>query len=157
MKRTSLNTALIVLFLCFHGFKSYSQVNPVTFYFSSKEKSPDKYEIYISATIEEPWHIYAQVQPQGSINIPTLIKFKKNPLITFDGKVKEVGTREYFNEKSTNISSWLYHNKVSFIQTIRLKGRVNTNVTGSVTFQVCNEKECLRPTTLPFDIAIVNK
>lgn len=157
MKSSFLGTVLPVLFFCLLNIKSLSQESPATFHFTSKKIATNQYEIHISAKIRQPWHIYAQVQPKGSINIPTLIKFKNNPLIIFDGKVKEVGTKEYFNEKSLNISSWLYHNNVEFIQIIHLKVKTNTNIIGSITFQVCNEKVCLQPTTLPFNIVILNK
>lgn len=157
MKKNILNTIVPILFFCLFSFKAFSQSSPVTFNFISKISADNQYEIHISAKIQQPWHIYAQLQPKGSINIPTIIKFNKNPLVNFEGEIKEVGLKESVTEKSLNSSSWLYHNSVDFIQIMYLKKNVNTNITGSITFQVCNEKECLRPATIPFNLKLVHK
>ena len=69
----------------------------------------------------------------------------------------ESGVKQFSYEKSTNVAAYFYDNSVDFIQVVYLKAKVKTNVSGFVTFQVCNENKCLPPRTIPFIIAIVNK
>ena len=106
------------------------------------------------ASIERPWHIFSIDQPKKTIIIPTSIKFNKNPLISLEGKIKEIGNKEFVIEKITNVSYWQYGEKVDFVQSIQLKADVITNISGTVSFQVCNERTCLPTTTLPFMIEL---
>jgi thiol:disulfide interchange protein DsbD len=68
--------------------------NPVSWSFNSKKISENVYEIQMTATIDQGWHLYSQQQPDDAIAQPTSFSFNKNPLISLDGKVKEVGKLE---------------------------------------------------------------
>src|SRR5688572_23281112 len=58
--------------------------------FTSKKLADKTYEVRISAKINGDWHLYAQnVGVEGPV--PTTFTFTKNPLLTLDGKVKEIG------------------------------------------------------------------
>jgi hypothetical protein len=69
---------------------SFSQENPVNWSYEAKKKTADTYEVVITATVANPWHIYSQSTPAGG-PIPTKISFKANPLITKNGATKESG------------------------------------------------------------------
>jgi len=143
-----------ILVLSLFSISLIAQIKPVTFKFTSVKLSDSKYEIHMLATIQTPWHIYSRIQPKGAINIPTVIKFKSNPIIDFDGEIKEDGNKETVHNKDLNISSCLYNDQVDFIKKVQLKAKVVTSVKGTITFQVCNDQQCLRPTTISFDIPI---
>ena len=74
------------------------------------------YEIHITATIQTTWHLYSQTQPSDAVVMPTEIKFKKNPLVILDGKVKEVGIMEAYHDKQLKISANQYAGKVDFVK-----------------------------------------
>jgi hypothetical protein len=154
MKKESLTIGLLISLFSLLWITTYSQIKPVKFTFTASEIANKKYDIHLLASIEKPWHIFALDQPKKSIVIPTSIKFNKNPLISLEGKIKEIGTKEYVYEKITNISYWQYGDKIDFIQSIQLKADVNTNISGTVSFQVCNEMTCLPTTILPFVIEV---
>jgi thiol:disulfide interchange protein DsbD len=40
------------------------------------------------------------------------------------------------------------------VQLIKLKGSVKTNIAGKVEFMVCDDKQCLPPTTVDFKVAV---
>jgi thiol:disulfide interchange protein DsbD len=144
----TLSTVLIV------GFASAQALNPVSWNFSSKKIGDNVYEIQMVATIQQGWHLYSQTQPKDAIAEPTSFAFNKNPLLQFDGKVKEVGNLEKFKDKELDISANQYSNKVTFIQRVKLTGKAKTNVTGKLTFQTCNDEKCLPAKTINLSIAL---
>jgi len=94
------------------------------------------------------------MQPADAINQPTEIVFKKNPLLTLDGKTKEVGKMLLFKDEKLKISANQYANSVDFVQVVKLKANVKTNVVGSVEFQTCDDKKCLPPKKIDFTVAL---
>lgn len=129
-------------------------LNPVSWSFSSKKISDNVYELHVIATIQQGWHVYSQNQPEDAIAQPTSFAFNKNPLLQFDGNVKEIGKLEKFKDKELDISANQYSNKVTFIQRVKLRGKAKTNVTGKLTYQTCNDEKCLPPKTINLSIAL---
>jgi len=128
--------------------------NPVQWEYSSKKIADKTYEVHLTATMQPNWHLYSQNQPEDAINQPTEILFTKNPLVSFDGKVKEVGKMQLFKDTKLKISANQYANKVDFVQVVKLKANVKTNLVGSVEFQTCDDKKCLPPKKIDFTVAL---
>ena len=127
--------------------------SPVDWTFSAKKITATTYEIYLTANLEPGWHVYSQSTPDGG-PIPTTISFSKNPLVLLNGKVKEVGKLEQRFEELFGVDVKQFSDKVSFVQTIQLKGKVKTSISGNVEFMTCNDQECMPPTTQKFSIAL---
>ena len=127
--------------------------SPVDWTFSTKKINATTYEIYLTANLEPGWHVYSQSTPDGG-PIPTTISFSKNPLVLLNGKVKEVGKLEQRFEELFGVDVKQFSDKVSFVQTIQLKGKVKTLLNGNVEFMTCNDQECMPPTTQKFSIAL---
>lgn len=108
----------------------------------------------MTATIQNNWHLYSQTQPDDAINMPTEIIFNKNPLAIFDGKTKEVGKVQLYRDEKLKISANQYSGKVDFVQVVKLKANVKTNVVGSVEYQTCDDKKCLPPKKVDFTVAL---
>lgn len=143
---------LAALFFAF-GSIAFAQ-NPVSWSFTSKKVSDQVYEVIMIASIQPGWHLYSQHQPEDAIAQPTSFKFNNNPLLNFDGKVKEVGKLEKYRDEKLDVSANQYSNKVQFVQTVKLKGKAKTAVTGKLEFQTCDDEKCLPPKTIPFTIAL---
>jgi thiol:disulfide interchange protein DsbD len=126
----------------------------VSWSFNSKKISEKTYEVHLTANIQSGWHLYSQDQPSDAVALPTNVTINNNPLLKIDGKVKEVGSMEKFQDKNLGISAHQYSNKVDFVQVVKIKSNAKTNVSGSVEFQTCNDKKCLPPKTVNFDIAL---
>ncbi len=131
-----------------------AQLNPVTWSFSAVKVSDKMYEVHMKATIQPGWHLYSQNQPKDAIAIPTAFTFNPNPLVSRDGKVKELGKMEVMNDKELGVSANQYSLTVDFVQKVKLKSGVKTNLTGNVEYQTCDDKKCLPPKTVNFSIAI---
>lgn len=133
---------------------SGGQPNPVSWTFSAKKINADTYEVHMTATIQNGWHLYSQNQPEDAVAIPTTFTLAKNPLLIWNGKIKEIGKLEKFFDKELNISANQYSRKVDFVQIVKRKGNVKTKLSGSVEYQTCDDKKCLPPKTVHFTIAL---
>ena len=89
-------------------------------------------------------------------NQPHLL-LQQIPLISFDGKVKEIGKMEKSYDKNFNSVLKYYAKKVDFVQKIKVKTAIATAVKGTVTFMVCNDRQCLPPRDVPFTINVGGK
>lgn len=147
----------ITLLLTFVGFSLLATAqapNPVQWTYTAKKIADKTYEVHLTANIQNTWHLYSQTQPEDAINQPTEIIFKKNPLLTLNGKTKEVGKMLLFKDEKLKISANQYANSVDFVQVVKLKANVKTNVVGSVEFQTCDDKKCLPPKKIDFTVAL---
>ena len=131
-----------------------AQLNPVSWAFTSKKIADKTYELHLTATMQTGWHLFSQVQPEDAVAIPTGFKINNNPLVTLDGKIKEVGQMEKFHDAKLDISANQYAGKVDFVQLVKLKSNVKTSITGSVEYQTCDDKKCLPPKTVTFSIPV---
>jgi thiol:disulfide interchange protein DsbD len=98
--------------------------------------------------------MYSQDQPEDAIAMPTTFTITSNPLIEVVGKIREEGKMEKFHDKELQLSANQYSKSVSFVQTVKLKGKAKTNFTGSVEYQTCDDKKCLPPKTVNFKVAL---
>ena len=145
---------LVVALLFFTSVSFAQQLSPVSWAFSSKKVSDNVYEVQLIATIQSGWHLYSQQQPDDAIAQPTSFNFSKNPLVNLEGNVKEIGKLEKYKDKKLDISANQYSEKVTFVQKVKLKGKVKTKVSGKLEFQTCDDKKCLPPKTVNFSIAL---
>lgn len=144
----------LLLLLMVIPFLTNAQVqNPVKWAYKLKKVNTTTYEVQITASIDKGWHIYSQTTPDGG-PVPTTIKFAKNPLVTLVGAAKEVGKLEQRHEELFGVDVKQFSNSVSFVQTVKVKAAVKTSVIGTVEFMVCNDTQCLPPTTNKFSLSI---
>lgn len=108
----------------------------------------------MKATIASGWHLYSQSQPENAIAIPTEFLLNPNPLFVVKGKIREVGKMEKYTDKTLGTTAHQYSKMVSFVQTLELKAKVKTALTGTVEYQVCDDEKCLPPKKVPFTIAL---
>ncbi|MDB5229588.1 MAG: cytochrome c-type biosis protein DsbD, protein-disulfide reductase [Chitinophagaceae bacterium] len=127
--------------------------DPVQWSYAAKKKANNVYEIVITGMLEQPWHIYSMSTPKGGPR-PTKINFKKNPLLTLEGKLKENGKLKVEKDNVFGIDVKYYSDRIEFIQAVKLKGNIKTNIGGTVEYMVCDDSQCLPPTTKTFDIKL---
>jgi hypothetical protein len=151
MKKIILGIFLVL----FAGFANAQINNPVIWTYSATKVADKTYELHITATITGNWHLYAQDAGEGPE--PTTFRFTPNPLISFDGKVKEVGKMEKSFDKNFNSVLKYYAKKVDFVQKVKVKSSIATIVKGTVNFMVCNDRQCLPPRDVPFSINVGGK
>ncbi|MBD0333686.1 MAG: hypothetical protein ICV66_13650 [Chitinophagaceae bacterium] len=128
--------------------------NPVSWAFSTKKISDKTFELHLTATMQPGWHLYSQKQPKDAVAQPTKFSFNNNPLLSFDGKIKEVGKLEKYKDDDLGISAFQYSKSVNFVQVVKLKAGAKTNVTGKLEYQTCNDVKCLPPKTVNFSVTL---
>lgn len=127
--------------------------DPVKWSYSATKKSDKEYVVVIDATLPTEWHIYSMNTPANG-PVATDVVFKKNPLLTLDGSVKENGQVKTDHDAVFGVDVKYFNDKVEYTQTVKLKSAVKTNVTGTIKYMVCNDKMCLPPKTIPFNIQL---
>lgn len=146
--------SLLLFFLAFTGLIAVAQSEKaVKWNFSVKKLADKTYEVSMIANITGDYHMYAQnVGVDGPA--PTTFTFTKNPLITLDGNVKELGkvVKKFESVWGGNVS--YYEKSVNFVQVVKLKANVKTNLSGKVEFMVCDEKQCLPPSNVDIKVSI---
>lgn len=120
--------------------------------FESKKITENTFEVHMIAEVNGNYHIYSQNAGDGPL--ATSFNFTKNPLLAVDGSVKEVGklVKKYEEVFSSDVR--FYEKKVDFVQVVKVKGKAKTNLAGKVEFILCNDKECLPPSTVNFKVAV---
>ena len=144
----------VILSLFLFATMAVSAQNPVTWTFTSKKLTDNSYEISYDGYDRERLAFVFTNTARRCSSQPTTFSITNNPLIEVVGKIKEVGKMQKFHDKELEISANQYSEKVEFVQTIKLKGKVKTSFSGSVEFQTCDDKKCLPPKTVNFKVAL---
>ncbi|MGC3945478.1 MAG: protein-disulfide reductase DsbD family protein [Chryseolinea sp.] len=149
MKTIKITFGLLLL-----AFAAFAQKeSPVKWSFSSRKKADNVYEVVLSASVSKPWHIYSQFTPKGG-PLATDITFATNPIVVFDGDVKESGKLLTNYDKSFKVDVKYFSDKVEFVQTVKTRGAVQTDVRGTIEYMVCDDSKCLPPVKQPFEIKL---
>ncbi len=129
---------------------SFGQIlNPVKFSYSTVKKGNNQYEVHIKTFVEPRWHIYSIFNPDGGAQ-PTALTFTNGKPI---GKAKEAGKMKTIFEKVFNVDQKYFETNVDFIQTVKVVPGTK-KVSGTIEYMVCNDKQCLPPKAVAFDIAL---
>src|SRR5262249_8249363 len=126
---------------------------PVNWTFNVTKKGAGTYELMLTASVQPAWHIYSQNTGKGG-PLPTGVTFKANPLITINGKAKEVGKLEKAYDQNFKTNVLYYSNRLQLVQTVRVKGATKTNITGTIEYMVCDDHQCLPPAKKSFNLAL---
>ena len=145
---------IVVCLILFLASGVNAQLNPVSWNFSVKKIADKTYEVHLKASMQSGWHLFSQTQPDDAIGIPTGISFNPNPLITVVGRPVEIGKLEKFKDLKLGLAANQYSSSVNFVQKIKLKSNVKTNISREVEYQTCDDKKCLPPKTINFSVAI---
>ena len=153
MRLNSMKVNLLIAILlsslqCLHA------QEPIKWTFQAIKIKASTYEVCMTANLQPGWHIYSQVQPADAIPLPTKAVIHPNPLIKLQGKVRETGVKQEHIDPSLGTTDNRYADKMELTQMVHVTGKVKTNVSGTITYQVCTDKKCLAPKTISFDMAI---
>ncbi len=127
--------------------------DPVDWSYSVKKVSADTYTFSATANIEGDWHIYSQTTGKGG-PVPTKINFNKNPLVTIVGATKEIGKVKQVYDALFKTNVRFIGETATYTQTVKVRGGVKTNISGSVEYMVCDDRQCLPPSKKTFDLKL---
>ena len=143
--------SLPVLFLSVFAIGQSSK--QVQWNYTAKKIADKTYEVHLAATINGDYHLYAQ-DAGGTDLVPTSFTFTPNPLLVLDGKVKESGKAISKYESAWKHDVKYFEKSVDFVQVVKLKANVKTNLAGKVEFMVCNDTHCLPPAEVEIKVNI---
>ena len=135
--------------------------DPVDWSFSKQKISENTYELTFVADIEQGWAIYSNDIYNNDIDcdveicpLPVSFEFDKdNDLESYYliGGIKEVDENKSVSQDPIFLMEVTkFTKKATFNQVIELKAE-NVNVTGYLTFMVCDDTKCLPPTDVEFE------
>jgi thiol:disulfide interchange protein DsbD len=131
----------------------FTQIKDPVKWTALSRKKGDSFEVVLTASLPKQWHIYSQKTGDGG-PLPTTFKFTKNPLLSFNGEVKEIGKLKEEYDKNFDTKVKYYGDKVNFVQGVKLKSKVKTNVNVTVEYMTCDDSQCLPPTKKSFNVSL---
>lgn len=143
----------LLMMLAFVSVAAMAQIKDPVKWTATSKKVATGYDVTLTAVLPKPWHIYSQHTGDGG-PIPTNFKFAKNPLVTFNGSVKEVGKLKEEYDKNFDTKVKYFGEQVSFVQNIKVKGNIKTNVSVTVEYMTCDDSQCLPPTKKTFSVSL---
>ncbi len=129
--------------------------NPVKWTTSVEKISDKEYILKAEAAIQSGWHLYGQYIEEGG---PSATAFSfKNPKNNFEltGKTTE-GKGHEVVDKIFNMKIKYFEDKALFTQKIKFKSDQITNITAEVGFMVCDDSNCLPPSSEELSFKIPN-
>lgn len=148
LSRIPLFVALLTIVV---NYSSFAQIqNPLKWSFDTKKISDCEYELIFKAKIESKWHLYGQKAYGDTGPVPTSFHFTKSEDYVLIGKVKESQLIKKF-EPVWNFELEFFERDAVFKQKVKLKTDQKLEIKGNLEFMLCNETQCLPPTTIEFD------
>jgi len=153
----------LILALFLTPFFGVSQIyDPVEWSFSSQNVSENTYELTFIADIEPGWAIYSNDIYNNDIDcdveicpLPVSFEFDKNNglerYFNLLGAIVEVDENKSVSQDPIFLMEVTkFTKKATFKQIIELEAE-NVNVSGYLTFMVCDDTKCLPPTDVDFE------
>lgn len=126
-------------------------LKPVKWSYAAKMTSKTTAVVYLKATMDNAWHIYALNLPEGGPT-KTSIAFKPAKEYTLNGKIiAPKPITKYDNTFHMNIG--YYERSVVFQQKIDVKAS-NPTIKGTASFMACDAVRCLPEETVIFAIPL---
>lgn len=128
--------------------------NPVSWEFDQKDLGNGEYELNMTATVGEGWHLYSQHLASADGPVATEFRyFTDKGGFEVVGKTEEKGDLHTEFDPNFNMELAFYEKKITFTQKVKATGESAT-VTGDVYFMVCDDEKCLPPETVEFEFKI---
>ncbi|MFZ4862657.1 protein-disulfide reductase DsbD domain-containing protein [Sphingobacterium sp. Mn56C] len=148
MKKLSLVVVAVLMTVA----SAFAQIHtPVKWSVASKVLSKTEAVIFIKATIQNGWNIYAQNVPDGG-PIPTSFKFTSSKDFSLNGKVAEPQPKTKY-EDVFKMNVPYFTNEVVFQQKVKIN-KSGAVVKGTVEWQACDKSQCLPPDEYNFTVTL---
>ncbi len=149
-RRTAITSAYLLLIPLF---TLQAQVlEPVTWSFGSEKTADNKFDIVMTADIDNSWHLYAMDIAEGG-PIATSFTFEEPSGYTMEGKPVAIDKPEVKFDNSFGMDIGMHSVKAEFRQKITVT-QYPAKVKGFVTFMSCDDKQCLPPRDVEFSMVI---
>ncbi len=108
--------------------------------------------IEAKAQIESGWHIYSiHLDPKAG-PVPTQITLEKNKAVNLTDPWMEIGSK--IEKFDPNFDATVYYFEKDYALIAPVFVKKPTTVKGELTYMLCDDKRCLPPQTVPFEIKV---
>jgi len=136
---------ILLLFLLVFSLSGFSQIHdPVKWSTSIEKISNSEFDLIISATIEDGWHLYSQNVPENG-PIATTFSFESNDNYELVGKTQEEEGHTEF-DPVFQMEIKYFEEKTTFRQRVKILSENALTLVGELEFMVCDDERCLPPT-----------
>jgi len=127
--------------------------DPVKWDFSVKKINNTIYEVLLNATIDAPYHIYSQTTSKQASS-PTRVTWEENRNVKLKGRLQEIGEQKTKYIEIIDATLAYYEGKVSFVQVLKVKGKLSVTLKGKVNYTACTEEQCLPENSIDFSVVL---
>lgn len=128
------------------------QLNPSHWTFSVEKATAESAELCFTVKLDAGWHIYSTRTDDGG-PLPTEFSFTKSDKYSLNGRITEPKPHEAFDE-IFKVTVRDFSNQVTFRQKIKRTTNKAFKVEGTLSFQLCNDGNCIPPEDQPFSFNI---
>jgi thiol:disulfide interchange protein DsbD len=135
---------------------TFSQVlTPVKWSFRVEQTKPGEATLLLTATIDHGWHVYSQDNPAPPNGpVATSFTFSKSKDFQLNGKVTEPKAIEEQDPQFDNHILKYFDRIVVFKQKIKVLGKKDFKLKGSLEFMCCDNSRCIPPEEIEFSFDI---
>ncbi|MFZ0472239.1 MAG: protein-disulfide reductase DsbD domain-containing protein, partial [Bacteroidales bacterium] len=127
-------------------------LEPVTWSFGTEKTGDNKFDIVMTAEIDNGWHLYAMDIAEGG-PIATSFTFEEPSGYALEGKPVAIDKPEVKFDNSFGMDIGMHSVRAGFRQKITVT-QYPATVKGFVTFMSCDDKQCLPPRDIEFSLVI---
>ncbi|WP_281633474.1 protein-disulfide reductase DsbD family protein [Flavobacterium luteolum] len=146
------NIFLLGFFLLFSIFVKAQIYNPIKWKTSVEKISDTEYELQAKAIIESGWHLYSQEVADGG-PIPTHFNFIKSADFQLTDAVKEEKGKTV-NDPVFKMQIKFFEKETTFRQRVKILSSKPFKIKAEVEFMVCNDENCLPPSSDELEFAV---
>jgi cytochrome c biogenesis DsbD-like protein len=144
---------LVLITVLMFSTAAFAQIEtPVKWSYAAKRLNNNEAVVFLRATIQKDWHIYSQNVKDGG-PIKTAFTFAPSKEYSLVGATAEPKPLSKY-EDAFKMDVTYFENTVTFQQKIKLKSSKVTSVKGQLEYETCNNKKCLPPEDVDFDIPL---
>lgn len=140
-----MKNTIVTMILLFSSSMFGQMYNPVKWSTSVEQISDKEYVIKAQAVIQSGWHLYGQYIEEGGPS-RTAFTFKNAKNFELIGKTTEEKGHEVV-DKIFDMKIKYFEGKALFTQKIKFTSGDISNIAGEVEFMVCDDSNCLPPTS----------
>jgi thiol:disulfide interchange protein len=151
MKKNSISLLLVFLL---SGFSLQAQIlEPIKWEFSVNELSDNKVEVVADAAIDDGWHLYSVIIPEGG-PIATTINLLDSSRYQVSGAIRQEPDPDLQYDQTFDMELSWFLNSARLILPVELNGSDVSVIEGYVEFMGCDDERCLPPDRVDFSLSL---
>lgn len=121
-----------------------------------EENSPTQRTLVLKAVVESGWHLYGTKLPDGGPQ-PTVLVIDKLVGAELDGELTATTAPTEHYDKQFEMTLTFHSGEVEFRQKLNVTDPEAFSFVGGVKYMVCNDENCLPPTTYDFTLGAADQ